>query len=211
MKGATNTASSVFQRDLDLLQNMASEGIVVAIPAALHFCQKWRQPVPDWLLPAATDLLCSLLRGDGPKRRGRAAGHVARLRQDNIDYTRWSTVVWQREAQQDLREQVEAIRSRKENVPNEIREDRERLLAWLGSTLDRAFECSAMILEGTTAYGSPEAIKRSYFKVEAHKAKCKGSLRYMLLDPELLRALGVKWEPFVRPGRKLEPLYNLSL
>lgn len=211
MGTVTNTATDLFQRELDHLRGMASSGFVVAIPAALHFCQKWSQPVPDWLLAASTQLLCRLLKGDEPKRRGRAASHIARLRQDVIDYTRWSAVKEQRESQLDLLEQVQSIRMRHSDLPVAIREDREKLQAWLGTTLERAFECSTMSLEGTTAYGSPEAIKRSYFKVEAHMADPVQRLRYKQLDPEFLKELGVKWEPFVRPGRKIEPMYNLSL
>lgn len=211
MGDAGGRATDVFQRELNRLRVMASNGIVAAVPAALHFCQQWKQPVPDWLLAESTELLCSLLKGDEPKRRGRASSHIARLRQDGIDYSRWSTVIWQREAQLDLLRQVESIRADDRGISAAYREDREKLQAWLGTTLDRAFECSTMILEGTAAFGSPDAIKRSYFKVERNMAIPKEAVRYSQLDPHFLRKLGIEWEPFVRPGRKLEPLYVLSL
>lgn len=211
MRSVRTSATDLFERELDHLRNMANAGFVVAVPAALHFCKKWRQEIPDWLLSASIELLCSLLKGDQPKRRGRAASHIARLRQDNIDYNRWGTVLAQRDAQRDLLEQVESLRSWRDDVPPAIREDREKLQAWLGTTLERAFECSTMTLEGTRAFGSPDAIKRSYFKVETAMASRTKALRYTQLDPEFLRTLGVEWEPFVRPGRKIEPMYNLSL
>jgi hypothetical protein len=211
MGDADGGATNVFQRELYRLRIMASHGITAAVPAALHFCQKWKQPVPEWLLAESTELLCSLLKGDKPKRLGRASSDIARLRQDGIDYARWSTVVWQREAQQELLEQVEALRTDERDIPIAIREDREKLQAWLGTTLERAFECSTMILEGTSAFGSPDAIKRSYFKVERNSADPREKVRYYQIDPQFLQKLGIEWEPFVRPGRKHEPLYMLSL
>jgi hypothetical protein len=97
------------------------------------------------------------------------------------------------------------------DVPSRYREDRARLQAWYGNTLDRAFECTAMLLEGTEAYGSPDAIKRSYFKVGRGLADPKQGMRYCQLEPRFLAKLGIKWEPFVRPGRKLVPLYEVTL
>jgi len=211
MGDVSGRTTDLFQQELYRLRILASNGIVAAVPAALHFCQQWKQTIPDWLVAESTELLCSLLKGDGPKRRGRASSHIARLRQDGIDYSRWSTVVWQREAQLDLLRQVEAIRADDRGISAAYREDREKLHAWLGTSLDRAFECSTMILEGTRAFGSPDAIKRSYFKVERAMADPKQGLRYYQLDPHFLRKLGIEWEPFVRPGRKHEPLYMLSL
>src|SRR5690606_24859112 len=107
--------------------------------------------------------------------------------------------------------QVEEIKKFPEDFSAKHREDREQLQKWLGTTLERAFECSAMLLEGTEAFGSPDAIKRSYFKVVRNSADPKQVMRYHQLDPRFLHKLGLKWEPFVRPGRKIEPLYMLSL
>lgn len=196
---------------LDAHRNMANSGVAIAVPGALHFCQQWRVPVPDWLLEAAIELLCDLLKNEKPSRRGRTPTHVARARQDYIDKSRWSTVVWQREAQKDLLEQVESIRRNPEGPGAYFRKDREQLQNWLGTTLERAFECASMLLEGTEAFGSPDAIKRSYFKVERNSEDPTQRYRYYYMDPQFLMKLGIKWEPFVRPGRKIEPLYKLSL
>jgi hypothetical protein len=190
---------------------MVNGGVAVAVPAALDFCQKWRVPVPDWLIDASVELFCELLKNERPTRRGRTPTHVARARQDNIDFTRWSTVKWQRDAQKDLLDQVESIRQDPDCVGPGWREDREQQQKWFGTTLERAFECASMLLEGTDAFGSPDAIKRSYFKVERSSEDAATRHRYYQIDPQFLMKLGIKWEPFVRPGRKIEPLYKLSL
>ena len=202
---------STCERGLCALEEMIDNGIAVAVPAALHHCLEWKCPVPDWLVAASIDLMSDLLKSERPKRRGRTATHIARYRQDNIDGSRWSTVVWQREAQRDLLDQVRRL-PKTPNLDDDFREDRIRLQKWLGTTLSRAFECSSMILEGTQAFGSPDAIKRSYFKVLRNLKDPKQRLRYHFIDPQfLMHKLGIMWEPFVRPGRKIEPLYNLSL
>jgi hypothetical protein len=200
----------IHAQELDRLRSMALGGITVAIPAALDYCREYKVPAPDWLLACSTELLCSLLKGEKPRRRGRASGHVARHRQDQIDYSRWSTVQWTRESQKELLHQVQVMNSFP-NVPARYREDRERLLGWYGSTLDRAFECAAMMLEGTEAFGSPDTIKRSYFKVERNMADPDQAIRYHQLEPRFLAKVGIKWEPFVRPGRKPVPLYEVTM
>lgn len=201
----------IHEREMEFLRLMANAGIAVAVPAALHYCHEHKYPVPDWLSKAAIDLLCELLKSEKPTRRGRTATHVARHRQDNIDFTRWSTVIWQRDAQQQLLEQVKTIREWPGEVPATYRSDREKLQEWLGTSLDRAFECAAMLLEGNEAYGSPDAMKRSYFKVQRAQGDLQQAIRYHQLDPHFLMKIGIKWEPFVRPGRKMVPVYKLSL
>ncbi len=210
-KSSQRVVYTTFEMQLNALRDMANSGYSIAVPAALHLCQTWRAPVPEWLLEAGIELLCQLLRNEKSTQPGRHSTHVARARQDNIDGTRWSTVNWQREAQKDLAEQVESIRSDPEGVSAEWRDDRERLQDWLGTTLERAFECASMLLEGTEAFGSPDAIKASYFKVKRNLADPTKKFRYHYIDPQFLMRLGIKWEPFVRPGRKIEPLYKVSL
>jgi hypothetical protein len=198
------------RREMELLRQMLASGVVIAVPAALHYCHEYKCQAPDWLLAASLELICELLKSEKPKRRGRASSHIARYRQDRIDYDRWGTVVWMRDAQKDLAHQVEVARS-VPNVPRAYLKDREKLHAWLGSTLDRAFQCATIILEGNESFASPDAIKRSYFKVERNMADPTKAMRYYQLYVEFLPKVGLKWEPFVRPGRKLEPLYNLEI
>jgi hypothetical protein len=200
------------QRELGYLQQMVAGGVGVAIPAALQYCLQYKQSVPDWLLESSIELLCNLLKSEKSARRGRGGTHIARRRQDKIDYDRWGTVLSQRDAQKDQLRQLDTIKVYGDDLPLSWREDRENLQAWSSTTLNRAFECSSMLLEGTEAFGSPEAIKRSYFKVERNMRTPAQAVRYYHLDPMFLHErLGIKWEPFVRPGRKCEPLYNLTL
>lgn len=206
-----NSAIVAFhEREMEWLRLMVQGGSAVAVAAALNYCEEHKWSAPDWLISASKDLLCNLLKAERPARRGRAATHVARHRQDTIDFTRWSTVHWQRESQKKLLHEVEIIKEERRNLPRDRCEDRENLQKWLGTTLNRAFECSAMILEGTEAYGSPETIKRSYLKVERAMSNSAEAIRYHQLDPQFLMKLGIKWEPFVRPGRKLVPLYKIQ-
>lgn len=198
------------QEQLDCFQIMFNSGVVVAAAAALDYCDKHRLCPPPWLVAAATDLLCDLLKREKANRRGRSCGHVARHRQDRIDFDRWDQVKVVREKQKELKEEVEYLRSR-DDLPLSTLENPTKMLEWVGSTLDRAFECAAMLLEGTDAYGSPEAIKRSYFQVERNNKDPSQRLRYHLLDRIFLSRIGITHEIGLRPGRKVVPLYELTL
>ena len=135
---------------------------------------------------------------------------MARYRQDMVDYARWDQVTVVRQKQIEIREEVEELRA-KRNVPKSMLEEQEKKLAWVGKTLNRAYECAAMLLEGDEAYGSPEAMKRSYFQVKRNSGGPRHTLRYHLLDPRFLSRLGLKHEIEMRPGRKKVPFYNLTL
>ena len=199
---------ALHETQLNHYETMLNSGVAVAVPAALDHCIKNNLHVPRWLQEAALTLLCDLMGREKSRKRGRSCGSVSRCRQDMVAYARWDQVNVVRRKQRELREEVEKLRSLS-NVPHEILEDREKLLAWVGSTLNRAFECAAMILEGTDAYASPEAMKRSYFQVQRNMASWP--LRYHLLDPRVLHRLGTKNEIEVRPGRRLVPLYERTI
>src|SRR6266511_2008123 len=83
-----NSAVEEFDRlELESFQNMVQAGVVVAVPAALHYCAEHEISAPAWLIKAALDLLCDLLKREKSTKRGRAAGAIARYRQDMIDMT----------------------------------------------------------------------------------------------------------------------------
>jgi hypothetical protein len=199
-----------YQRQMGWFEEMHDSGVAVAIPAALHYCGEYDLQAPKWLIRAADDLLCSLLRREKSNKRGRACGHVARYRQDMIDHARWSEVQVVRQKQIEIKEQVDELRAMA-NPPKVVLAERQKMLDWVGRTLRRAFECAAMLLEGTNAYGSPEAIKRSYFEVIRNDREQKRPLRYHVLDARFLARLGIEFEVGVRPGRKTVPLYDLTL
>ena len=179
------------QREMDYLKRMWDSGFTIAVPAALHYCNEHRLNVPPWLLKAALDAHCALLRGDKPKKRGRAASLVARFRQDIIAYARWDAVCECREKQKEIRQQVNDLRARP-NVPQDLLKEREKMLAWLGHDWLRAYECAAMLLKGSEAYAGPDAMKASYIRVVQLSRDPMQATRYHLLNPHLLRQLGLQ-------------------
>jgi hypothetical protein len=134
---------------------------------------------------------------------------VARYRQDMSDYARWDQIMVVREKQRDILKQIQELRSLPK-VPKRLLDEHEKMLGWVGRTLNRTFECAAMLLEGTEAYGTPEAMKRSYFQVEAKNRDPNQALRYHQLSRRLLLNLGVKEASELRPGRRSVPLYELT-
>jgi hypothetical protein len=195
--------------ELACLEAMARSGIEVAVPAALNYCTEHGLNTPPWLLVAATGMFSSLLKLQKSTKRGRSCGVVARYRQDMIDYARWDQIMVVRERQLLIREQIEELRTISA-VPCGVLEEHEKTLAWLGSTLNRAFECAAMLLRGTSAFGSPEALKRSYFKVRRNSCDPDQALRYRQLNPSILKMLGLGEVLSLGVGRKPIALYELT-
>lgn len=198
------------ETELEYFKLMTQSRVAVAVPAALHYCAKHELDAPRWLAVAAMELLCDLMRREKSNRRGRSCGHIARHRQDMIDFERWSAVFEVREKQKGIRKQVDEIRAIP-TAPRSMLKEREKMLAWVGSSLNRAFECAAMLLEGSEAYASPEAIKRSYFQVERNSRDPKQALRYHLLDPQFEHKIGIKHQIAARPGKKIMPLHELTI
>jgi hypothetical protein len=187
--------------ELTCLETMAQAGAEVAVPAALNYCSEHRLNIPPWLLTAATATVCGLLKRQKSAKRGRSCGVLARYRQDMIDYARWDQITVVREQQLLFREQVDELRVIPA-LPHGALENHEKTLAWLGGTLDRAFECAAMLLRGTSAYGSPEAMKRSYFNVRRNSRDPHQAFRYHQLTPSILRELGLDEVLDLQAGRK---------
>jgi hypothetical protein len=201
--------TALHDHELFCLETMAQSGVALAVPAALHYCVQNQLSPPPWLLPATTEMLCGLLKREKPTKRGRSRGAVARYRQDMIDYARWDRVMVVRGKQQEILEQVQELRTLPK-VPKGILDEREKMLAWVGRTLNQAFECAAMLLEGSEAFGSAEAMKRSYFQVKRNNRNPDQALRYPQLSRHLLLKLGVKESHEVRPGKKAVPLHELT-
>jgi hypothetical protein len=201
--------SALHEHELARLETMAQSGVALAVPAALHYCVQHQLSPPPWLLPATTEMLCGLLKREKSTKRGRACGPVARYRQDMIDYARWDQVMVVREKQQEILKQVQKLRSLP-TIPKSILDEQEKMLAWVGHTLNRAFECASMLLEGSEAFGSAEAMKRSYFQVRRNSKDSDRTLRYHQLSRHLLLKFGVKESHEIRPRKKSVPLYELT-
>jgi hypothetical protein len=182
----------------------------LAIGAALHYCAANKLVPPTWLVEEAASTYCGLLKNQkATKQRGRASGIAARYRQDQIDYERWCAITEVRDKQTEIKEEVEELRSRKRRgVPVLELQDREKMLNWVGRRWVRALECASMLLRGTDAQGSPEAMKASYLRVKKHNKD--GRLRYHLLDQGFLALVGIDIQ-FEPKGRKFVPFYDLTI
>src|SRR5262249_46483840 len=140
--------------------------VVLAAPAALHYCLEHDIAPPRWVAEAALLLLCDLLKREKSKRRGRAGGSVARYRQDMIDFLRWNEVdVLRNEQQRSKRLMSEypvcPAPRLKQTYDSEVEKAK-----WLGTSAKRLYECVSEVIEQTEAFGSAESIKRSYRQVQ---------------------------------------------
>src|SRR5262249_48796653 len=84
--------SAFHENQLECFELMVRWTVAVAVPASFYYCLENRLDTPPWLLAAATELLCDLLKREKSNKRGRSCGFVARHRQDTIDYARWDLV-----------------------------------------------------------------------------------------------------------------------
>jgi hypothetical protein len=183
---------------LDDLETMFRAGVAVAVPAAAHYCAEHGLVAPAWLTKASADLFCTILRLDTPKTIGRSNGFITRLRQDMIDYARWAEVDLVIEQRKCCRREIAELRALPK-TPRELPQKREKLLkemekklAWLGDTLGRAFECASENLAKTGAFCGPDAMEKTYYKVEEIFEDPKQAMRYHQLDSRFLRKLGLK-------------------
>ena len=179
------------RREMELFKRMVEAGIPLGVPAALHYCSEHCLSVPQWLVKAALDLLCDLLKREVSTKRGRSGGAVARYRQDMIDMTRWNEICVLREKQQLVHESISMYEDTPIALTSRFAEEVARA-EWLGRTLSRSFECASEVLERTEAFGSPESVKRSYRVVERSINHPVRAFRYHMLDPNFLQKVGIE-------------------
>lgn len=195
--------------ELACLERMVESGVPAAIPGALRYCEKHQRAIPAWLVTAATDLVCRGLKREKSKSRGRASGPLARSRQDMIDYARWDEVTTVREKQIEILEQTLHLRALT-RAPKGLLKDYEKMLEWVGRSLSRAFECASLMLQDTPAFGGPEAMKRSYFKVRVRQKDPAQASCYHLMDQEIRQSLGLIVHLPQRPPQRPGPLCLLK-
>ena len=203
---------NLHERRLDWLRVMVHGGSAIAIPAAVQYCAKSSLTVPEWLVQAAAVHYPELLRSGVPKKRGRSVSLVDRYRQDMKDYARWDEVKTVRRNQIEMREEVDFLRANPKMASPSRLEDREKMLKWVGRSLNRAFECASMLLADDSAFGGPDAIKSSYLTVEKVNRTQSQPLRYHMFDADFLASIGIT-PVALRQGRarKVVPLYDLTL
>jgi hypothetical protein len=127
------------QRELYSLEMMARFDPQIAAVAAVDYCERHHLSWPIWLTGPATQIVKeSLIRGKQGKR-GRSAGPLDRYRQDAVDNARYEEVCTVRDKQDGLVHELQRLRH-VPNIPVIMLEDMEKMLAWLGKSLERAFE-----------------------------------------------------------------------
>src|SRR5260221_5618 len=175
------------ETELDYLRRMIESGVVIAIPAAKHYCLTHDINVPAWLTRSSIELECALLRCGKPKRRGRTANSVARHRQDMRHFERWDAVCEIREKQNEFRIEIEKLQTLP-NVPSHFMKERVTMLRRVGSTLEDAFRCASGLAK-TGSFGCPETMKASDLRIERESRDPKEAMRYHLLDPQFIRKI----------------------
>jgi len=186
------------ETQLDNFEAMLRAGVAMATPAAADYCAQHGLIAPAWLTKASAELFCQILKLDTRKTMGRSNGLITRLRQDMKEYARWDEVCEIQEQQEAFRQQVEDLRALPK-TPRELPQKREmllkqkeKMLKWLGDSLNRAYECASERLEKTGAFGGPDAMEASYYKVKKEFKDPVQAKRYHQLDPRFLRKLGLK-------------------
>jgi hypothetical protein len=142
------------------------------------------------------------------RKRGRSSNVADRLRQNLIHFARYDAVLEIRDKKLHFADMVERYR-RDPKIPKAVLEEKQKYLDWVGSTLERAYECASMILRDTISYGGPDAMKASYLLCRKESRNPDLAMRYHDLDPSLIRDLGIEID---RPQvRKHVPFYDLTL
>jgi hypothetical protein len=185
-------------------------GVPIAVPAAMYYCAKHGLNAPRWLVSEATKMHCLHLRGNVPKERGRSSGIINRYRQNAIDYLRWEAVIEVREQREALRKDVSELSALPGRKARDLLKERTKLVDWVGTNNDDAFECASLLLAETPARGGPDAIKKSYRTVRKNMCSPARALRYRVLDPQFLRLVDADIAHRDAPGKKIVPLYDLT-
>jgi hypothetical protein len=197
----------IHRRELELFRRIVEAGVMIGVPAALHYCDEHKVNAPAWLVKAALHVLCDLLKREKSTKRGRAAGIVARHHQDMIDMMRWDEVCVLREKQALLHDSLSTY-SKTSIASSRLFQEELQRADWIGHSLSRIFECVSEILERTEAFGSAESIRRSYREVERNHRSSTKAYRYRVLHPLLLRMLGINDDLGYGRGAKLVPWRN---
>ena len=192
---------------LDQHRVMFESGTQLAITAAMDCCDRYGLTPPTWVVTESVKLQCALLRGGTPKRRGRSTGTVDRYRQDAIDYARWDAVNEVRENRKMLRDKVNALSKLPGRTAKDRRIECEKLLQWAEAD---SFRRASTLLEGSSAFGGPEAVKTSFLKVKRNLRNQSTAMRYHILDADFHRKFSDRTTPSDNSGKKIEHLFDLT-
>jgi hypothetical protein len=194
--------SQLYERDLNELKNLTAHQDLGAV-AALNYCVDIGICAPPWVQEAILQLVTDLLKREKAQRRGRAAGRVARLQQDQWDLERWDAVLEVRR----MREKVRRELKLHAEYGREPHHSLKKLDAWFGHG---TFACASMLLTGRNARAGVEAMKASYRRVKRNFEDRAAATSYHVFDGGFLKKLGLEDLHDRKPGTKLLPLYNLT-
>ncbi len=202
-----DSAKHLHETELEELKLMFESGTPLAVTAAMDYSNRHRWTSPPWAVAESVKMLCTLLRGETPQKRGRSNGIADRYRQDAIDFVRWEAVVEVRENRKILRDKIQALMKLPGNAARERRAYCEKLLRW--ATKD-SFKCASMLLVESPAFGGRDAVRISFRKVQRNLRNRATAMRYHILDREFLRKIGCLDPATPRPGKKVVHLFDLK-
>jgi hypothetical protein len=197
-------AHRLLEQELDRLKDMSMQNDI-AVAAGMYLCANQQVCPPPWLVDAAAKLMIELLKREKSPKKGRAAGRIARYRQDLWDFERWDAVYQVRELRRRTKEYAKELAEHPEyarhyrHVP--------KAQKWLSQG---TFECAAMSLKGSPAYGSPITVKKSYQRVQKAMSSRTTAHRYHLTFDDFVFKVGLTWPGTVRPGTKIVPFWELT-
>jgi hypothetical protein len=192
--------------DVEQLELAFQSGVALAAPMAMYFCRKYRFRPPSWVMAAAVQIECALLRGDPLGARGRSNGIVHRYRQDRIDYLRWDVVKEVRGQRNHLRQKIKALSKLPGSAASKQRAYCEKLLRQARNS----YKCASLLLRGSAAFGGVDAIKVSFQKVARNRRDELTAIRYIGFDPQFLRSVGAYVDSHRKSGKKIEDLFDLK-
>lgn len=195
----------LFEEELERHRKVAAYNDI-AFAAAFHLCASEGKCPPQWLVKAVDDLLIELLKREKSTNRGRSAGRVARCRQDLWDFERSCAVDEVRRIRSETAHELEIMTDYPPEFENRFIHIK-KAQKWLSYG---TFECAAMYLRGTFAWGSPHAVRKSYRKVRKAFATRSGNWRYYMFPGDFLGRVGIPYPFTLMPGTKIANFYDLK-
>jgi hypothetical protein len=197
-----SSTDSIDERELDQLKNLSAHQDI-AVVAALDYCVEKAICTPSWVNEALLHMVIDLLKREKAQKRGRAAGRIARLQQDQRDLERWDAVLAARCVRERVRKEL-ALHSEYGRKPHY---SLEKLDAWCDH---ETFVRASMLLSGRNARAGIDAMKASYRKVKRNFEDPAAATKYHVFDGRFLKKLGLEDIHERKPGTKMMPLYNLT-
>jgi hypothetical protein len=191
--------------ELERCRKAYEAGVTVAVPAALYHCLEYDVEPPRWLLKAALQEQCDLLRREKSKKRGRSVGGIARYRQDKVDFIRWDEVYTLREHQERSIQLMKEYPSCPSPGEAKLYAEEVAKAKWLGHTWKRLYECASEQLEATEAFGCPDSIKRSWLEVNRNNRHPHKRFRYCLFPRLFVDMLGFEDDLGYGHSAKVQP------